>query len=104
MRARISGSLVLLVLGLCADDSHAQQTARLQVGQAVRATLPADGALRYELDLPNGHFVAGRVDQDGVDATVTSRARSGSVCCGRRAWGGAARRRSRSRPTRRAGT
>jgi hypothetical protein len=27
--------------------------------------------LRYELELPKGQFVAGRVDQDGVDATVT---------------------------------
>jgi CubicO group peptidase (beta-lactamase class C family) len=77
MRARISGSLVLLVLGLCADDSHAQQTARLQVGQAVSATLPADDTLRYELDLPGGHFVAGRVEQDGVDATVTVTGPSG---------------------------
>ena len=35
------------------------------------ATLATDGTLRYELNLPNKHFVAGRVDQDGVDATVT---------------------------------
>ena len=35
------------------------------------ATLAADGSLKYELDLSKGHFVAGRVDQDGVDATVS---------------------------------
>jgi hypothetical protein len=37
----------------------------------VRATLAAGDTLRYELNLPSKHFVAGRVDQDGVDATVT---------------------------------
>jgi len=43
----------------------------LQVRTPVRATLPSDGTLRYDLNVPNRHFVAGRVDQDGVDATVT---------------------------------
>lgn len=69
MKACISFSLVLVAL--CAGDARAQQPARLQVGQVVRATLPADDTLRYELDLPAGHFIAGRVEQDGVDATVT---------------------------------
>jgi CubicO group peptidase (beta-lactamase class C family) len=69
MRACITGSFALLLL--CVGDVHAQQASRLQVGTPVRATLAADGPLRYELNLPNKHFVAGRVDQDGVDATVT---------------------------------
>ena len=69
MRASItSGSALLL---LCVSRVHAQQASRLQLGTPVRATLAADGALRYELNLPKSHFVAGRVDQDGVDATVT---------------------------------
>jgi CubicO group peptidase (beta-lactamase class C family) len=69
MRACItSGSALLL---LCVSGVHAQQAPRLQVGIPVRATLAADGTLRYELNLPKSHFVAGRVDQDGVDATVT---------------------------------
>ena len=69
MRACITGSFALLLL--CASGVHAQQAPRLQVGTPVRATLAGDGALKYELNLPNKHFVAGRVDQDGADATVT---------------------------------
>ena len=68
MRACITGGIALL---LCAGGVHAQQAAPLRVGTPVRATLAADDTLRYELNLPNGHFVAGRVDQDGGDATVT---------------------------------
>lgn len=59
------------LLPLCVGVAHAQQAARLQVGTPVRATLSANDTLRYELDLPTSRFVAGRVDQDGVDATVT---------------------------------
>jgi CubicO group peptidase (beta-lactamase class C family) len=33
--------------------------------------LAANDTLRYVLELPKGRFIAGRVDQDGVDATVT---------------------------------
>jgi CubicO group peptidase (beta-lactamase class C family) len=69
MKTSITGSFALLLLG--ASGVHAQQVARLQVGTPVRATLAANDTLRYELNLPNSHFVAGRVDQDGVDATVT---------------------------------
>src|SRR5688572_20524159 len=69
MRACITGSLVLLLL--CVGEARAQTAARLQVGQPASATLAADDTLRYELDLPGKHFVAGRVDQDAVDATVT---------------------------------
>ena len=69
MRVCITGSLVLLLLWV--GDSPAQQAARLRVGPPTSATLPASGTLRYELTLPKSHFVAGRVDQDGVDATVT---------------------------------
>ena len=68
MKACITGSFALL---LCAVGVHAQQASPLQVGKPVGATLAAGGTLRYELNLPNRHFVAGRVDQDGVDATVT---------------------------------
>ena len=68
MKARITGSLALL---LCVSAVHAQQAPPLQIGTPQRATLAAGTALRYELDLPSGHFVAGRVDQDEVDATVT---------------------------------
>ncbi len=64
----INSSCVLLLL--CVGNVRAQAAHQLKVGAPVRATL-ADGALRYELNLPNKHFVAGRVDQDGVDATVT---------------------------------
>ena len=76
MRACIAGSFALLLL--CVGGVHAQQASRLQVGTPVRATLAADGTLRYELNLPNSHFVAGRVDQDGVDATVTITGPAGS--------------------------
>ncbi len=69
MRACISGSFALLLL--CGGGVHAQQASRLQVGTPLRATLAADDTLRYELNLPKSRFVAGRVDQDGVDATVT---------------------------------
>jgi CubicO group peptidase (beta-lactamase class C family) len=69
MRACITGSFALLLLGV--GGVRAQEASRLQVGTPVRATLAADGTLRYELNLPKRHFVAGRVDQDGVDATVT---------------------------------
>lgn len=69
MKARIMGRFALLLL--CAGGAHAQQASRLQVGTPVRATLAADDTLRYELNLPKSRFVAGRVDQDGVDATVT---------------------------------
>src|SRR5689334_8535380 len=69
MRVCIPGSVALLVLSI--GSVHAQEAARLRVGTPVRATLPGDGALRYELTLPKSQFVAGRVDQDGVDATVT---------------------------------
>ncbi len=69
MKACITGSFVFLLLGV--GGVGAQEASRLQVGTPVRATLAADGTLRYELHLPKSHFVAGRVDQDGVDATVT---------------------------------
>ena len=68
MRVCITGSFALLLLG---GGVRAQEASRLQVGTPVRATLAADGTLRYELNLPKSHFVAGRVNQDGVDATVT---------------------------------
>src|SRR5688500_18723895 len=69
MRACITASFALLLL--FGRGVHAQQASPLRVGPPVPATLAADGTLRYELNLPNRHFVAGRVDQDGVDATVT---------------------------------
>ena len=69
MRACITGGLALLLVGV--RSVEAQQSPRLQVGTPVRATLAVGGMLRYELNLPKRHFVAGRVDQDGVDATVT---------------------------------
>lgn len=69
MQARIARGVALLLL--CGSGVHAQHAPQLQLRTLIRATLPADGALRYELRLPNRHFVAGRVDQDGVDATVT---------------------------------
>jgi CubicO group peptidase (beta-lactamase class C family) len=61
----------LLILLLSVAGATAQQAAQLQPGQVADATLPADGALIYDLDLPASHFVAGRVEQDGVDASVT---------------------------------
>lgn len=69
MRACVTGSFALLLL--CVGGVHAQEASRLQVGTPVRATLAANDTLRYGLNLPKSHFVAGRVDQDGVDATVT---------------------------------
>ncbi len=69
MRAcMMSGFAILL---LCVGVGHAQQSSPLRVGTPVRATLAANDTLRYVLNLPKKHFVAGRVDQDGVDATVT---------------------------------
>src|SRR3954468_6607152 len=69
MNACATGTVALLFL--CAGGVHAQTAARLQLGTPVRAALAANDTLRYELDLPKSRFVAGRVDQDGVDATVT---------------------------------
>ena len=69
MRACMMGGFAILLL--CAGVGHAQQSAQLRVGTPVRATLAANDTLRYVLNLPKKHFVAGRVDQDGVDATVT---------------------------------
>ncbi|MBK8057938.1 MAG: serine hydrolase [Gemmatimonadetes bacterium] len=69
MQACITRGVALLLF--CGSGVHAQQAPQLQLRTPIRATLPADGMLRYELNLPNRHFVAGRVDQDGVDATVT---------------------------------
>src|SRR5262252_1008127 len=69
MKACIHGGFAFLLLS--AGAVHAQEAPRLRVGTPVRATLAANDTLRYELNLPNKHFVAGRVDQDGVDATVT---------------------------------
>jgi CubicO group peptidase (beta-lactamase class C family) len=69
MRACITGSFALLLVG--GAGVRAQEASRLQVGVPVRATLATDGTLRYEVNLPKSQFVAGRVDQDGVDATVT---------------------------------
>ena len=69
MRACITGGFALLLL--CVGVGHAQEASRLQVGTAVRATLAANDTVRYELNLPKSRFVAGRVDQDGLDATVT---------------------------------
>ena len=69
MKACITGSFALLLLS--GGGVRAQEAPRLQVGVPVRATLATDGTLRYEVNLPKSQFVAGRVDQDGVDATVT---------------------------------
>jgi CubicO group peptidase (beta-lactamase class C family) len=68
MRASISRSFVLLLI---AGSVGAQQASQLKVGTPVRATLAANDTLRYVLTLPKSRFVAGRVDQDGVDVTVT---------------------------------
>ncbi|MDB4914644.1 MAG: serine hydrolase [Gemmatimonadetes bacterium] len=70
MTARISGALALSLL-VSGGAAHAQQASALKVGTPVHATLAAGGTLRYELDLAKSRFIAGRVDQDGVDATVT---------------------------------
>jgi CubicO group peptidase (beta-lactamase class C family) len=67
---RACASFVLILL-LSITSASAQQAVRLQPGQTVSATLPADGTLSYALELPASHFVAGRVDQDGVDVMVT---------------------------------
>lgn len=77
MKACITYGFALLFL--CAGRVHAQQASRLQVGTPVRATLAAADTLRYELNLPSSHFVAGRVEQDGVDATVTITGPSGKL-------------------------
>jgi CubicO group peptidase (beta-lactamase class C family) len=69
MNARITGTVALVLLGV--GSARAQQASRLTLGTPVRATLAANDTLRYELDLPKSRFIAGRVDQDGVDATVT---------------------------------
>ena len=76
MRACITTSVALLLVGV-GGVVHAQDVSALRVGAPVRATLAADGKLRYQLDLPKSRFVAGRVDQDGVDATVTITAPGG---------------------------
>jgi CubicO group peptidase (beta-lactamase class C family) len=71
----MTGSFALLLL--CTGGVHAQQASRLQVGTPVRATLAANDTLRYELNLPSRRFVAGRVEQDGVDVTVTIKGPAG---------------------------
>ena len=64
---RVALSLTVLVAG----SASAQHASPLKVRTPVSATLSANDTLRYELELPKGRFIAGRVDQDGVDATVT---------------------------------
>src|SRR5262245_30581091 len=68
MKICLTGSFALLLAGV--PGVHAQQ-ASLQLGKPVAVTLKANDTLRYELALAKGRFVAGRVDQDSVDATVT---------------------------------
>jgi CubicO group peptidase (beta-lactamase class C family) len=75
MKGCMTRSFALFLLS--AAGVPAQDASPLKVGTPVRATLAADGTLRYELNLPKNHFVAGRVDQDGVDATVTITGPSG---------------------------
>jgi CubicO group peptidase (beta-lactamase class C family) len=78
MKAGIGRTVApILAVSLCAASLRAQAASRLQLGTPVRATLPGDGTLRYELTLPKSHFVAGRVDQDSADATVTISAPGG---------------------------
>jgi len=78
MRSSITHSSALLfAVLLSVSNVSAQEVSRLQLGTPVRATLPGDGTLRYELTLPKTHFVAGRVDQDSADATVTITAPGG---------------------------
>lgn len=68
MRACVTGGFALLLLH--GGVVRAQSAAQLALGVPVRAALAANDTLRYELRLPARHFVAGRVEQDGVDATV----------------------------------
>jgi CubicO group peptidase (beta-lactamase class C family) len=78
MRSAIPRNFALLfAVLLSASSVSAQEASRLQLGTPVRATLPGNGTLRYELTLPKSHFVAGRVDQDSADATVTITAPGG---------------------------
>ncbi|NTZ43284.1 serine hydrolase [Altererythrobacter sp. SALINAS58] len=70
MRAYIlPSSFALLFIGT--SGLHAQEAMKLQVGTSVPTMLAPDETLTYELNLPESHFVSGRVDQDEVDATVT---------------------------------
>ena len=69
MNRRITATVALSLL--CAGAANAQQAPQLKLGTPARATLAANDTLRYALDLPKGRFIAGRVDQDSVDATVT---------------------------------
>ena len=76
MKACITRAVALVFL--CASGIQAQQASSLKVGTPVRATLAANDTVRYELTLAKGRFVAGRVDQDSVDATVTITGPSGT--------------------------
>lgn len=69
MKPTIRFGLALLLASVC--PAAAQQGAQLQVGQTVSATLSPSDTVRYVLELPAGHFVAGRVEQEQADATVT---------------------------------
>lgn len=68
---RTSIGCTFLFLALCLGHAVAQQPARLQPGQSVSATLTANVKLSYEVDVPDGHFIAGRVEQESVDVMVT---------------------------------
>jgi CubicO group peptidase (beta-lactamase class C family) len=61
----------LLLFALSLTPLAAQEAERLEPGQVVSATLPADGVLNYDLELADGRFVVGRVEQEGVDVMVT---------------------------------
>lgn len=61
----------LLAVVLSLTPLAAQQAGRLEPGQVVSATLPAGDTLVYDLELAEGRFVVGRVEQDGVDVMVT---------------------------------
>src|SRR5690606_32530286 len=62
MKPTIRFGLALLLASVC--PAAAQQGAQLQVGQTVSATLSPSDTVRYVLELPAGHFVAGRVEQE----------------------------------------
>jgi CubicO group peptidase (beta-lactamase class C family) len=68
MRACFASTLALI---LATSSVAAQQATSLSPGQVVSASLPADGTLHYDVALAANQFVAGRVEQDGADVSVT---------------------------------
>jgi CubicO group peptidase (beta-lactamase class C family) len=71
MRTYATLAAALAVFVLATPALHGQQPLAAVTGQTTAATLTADDSDRYELTLEANQFIAGRVEQDGVQVVIT---------------------------------